>query len=690
MTTPEPRPVGLKEIEPKGYIGIDFGTSNSHFAVCEMSSSQVSPLASEPTYVLWQRRPSTRQEELVCYGTTALRQYAMLDDGERRGYRFSASFKPHLVHSEMARQDAYAFLRATLAQIKAGRLVEAVGSEAGYPVVVGVPAEIGDEHVRATAEAAERAGFGPVACVAEPLGALAYHLAEEGDRRLTLKEAREGVVVVDFGGGTLDVAIVDDKGIRQPWGEPALGGQLFDDLFYQWLLDQNPGLRVPTEDWLYVWADGCRKLKEEFSHFWAGAENRPNNFVGFVLVGDRRMKLRNASVDEFEQRARVYRPTPECRNHLRLVGALNDRLRNGGTIDLLDWVQETLAKGLGKASFRRVILTGGSASWKFMIPMAAEVFGVSVDCILCSRDPQRAVGSGLALYHVLKRRLEKRRHALRGYRPERMKKFAGDLAERIGQFVRKVPHSVLDPLMEQVQALFLRWHDQGGALRAVERQVKALCKDFEPQLDRLLRNDSKQLSQDILTLMRKHLRQWFDEYDIERDVDAFIPPDVTVPADATRVGGGVADDAANSFAVAFAASLAALVVAVVVVVKLTVLTALSPLLLTPIGIVIAVVAVIFGRQVAEDFVKDHPWGSWPLQADLRAMWLVLSETRLRERLGESRDQAERELRTRVEEAVQPFQKQAEAKLEEVMDQVIADLSVLDQIRQSRPDGQSPG
>ena len=47
--------------------------------------------------------------------------------------------------------------------------------------------------------------------------------------------------MVDFGGGTLDVALLDQHGLRDPWGDPTLGGRLFDDLFFQWLLDQNPG-----------------------------------------------------------------------------------------------------------------------------------------------------------------------------------------------------------------------------------------------------------------------------------------------------------------------------------------------------------------------------------------------------------------------------------------------------------------
>ena len=76
---------------------------------------------------------------------------------------------------------------------------------------------------------AKKAGLGRMKCMEEPKGALAWCLRED---RISEDEARQGVVVVDFGGGTLDMALVDENGVREPWGDPIVGGRLFDDLFY--------------------------------------------------------------------------------------------------------------------------------------------------------------------------------------------------------------------------------------------------------------------------------------------------------------------------------------------------------------------------------------------------------------------------------------------------------------------------
>ena len=674
-------PVGLKELEPKGYIGIDFGTAFSHFAYCGVGTRQAQPVAggatpSEETCVLW-RQPTTpgREEEFVTYGSMALQHYGGLEGAEQKRHRLAASFKPHLVDSEVARKDAYAFLKAAHTRMISSGQVPGAGGQDGVPVVIGVPAELGEEHERATMDIAERAGFGRVSCVPEPLGALAHHLAS-GD--LQPEDSRAGVLVVDFGGGTLDVTLVDHKGVRNPWGDSTLGGRLFDDLFYQWLRDQNPNLKVMSWEWVFVWSYVCRKLKENFSQHWA-LVGRDKAFRTAVLIGDRAAFLKGASVEEFEQRARQYRASAELLTHFAQLGYNLGRLGSGEPVDLFAWIRETLAVGLRGGAFSRVVLAGGSDGWPFMKSLAAEVFGLSEDRVFRSRDPKQTVGSGLAVYHVLKRDLEKTRHTLRGYKAQRKQKFEEELRIRIERFIEQVPRSVCDPLMEEVEPLFLTWHNEGGSLRAVEREVQVRCEAFETRLEGLIRREVDRLSADILRLMRSHLGQWLAEHKIDRSVDNFIA-DLGALRDGPELG--VPDDLTGGLAVAIAASIAALVMGIVVAVKLTVLAAMPLLLLGPIGIVVAIIAVVLGRQAAEDFVKDHNWGSWPLRADLRGMWVVLSEASLRSKLRQNRERAEQQLREGIRKETEKVQRQAASKFEEVMDLVIADLGLLDQL--SRP------
>ncbi len=675
-------PAGLKEIDPIGYVGIDFGTSNSHFAYCDVKALQAEPIrlggaSSQATCVLW-KRPCLGENEVVAYGTQALQEWSVLNEDERALHVLAAGFKPDLVASEAARRSALAFLRKAYLEMTEGGLVKGIGATAGVPVVIGVPAEIGEEHVAVTGQLAREAGFGSVTCVAEPLGALAYHLANND---LNLQAAREGVVVVDFGGGTLDVAVVDDTGLRQPWGEPLLGGRLFDDLFYQWLLDQSPGLTVKPHDWLYVWTSSCRALKEAFSRHWAQM-GPGSKFQFMVPLVDRLVPFKNATVAEFERRAQHYQPSREARAHFHEVGG--DLAQLGlSPINLFEWARAVLNAGASGLTFRRVLLTGGSSDWPFMRPLAAEAFGVRPENVLRSKQPELTIGSGLALYHALQRRLEKTRHLLRGHKPTRRQQFEQALDERLDNFVTEVPQAALAPLMAEVEPLFLNWYNEGGSLDEVEKQVEQVCQAAGPALDALLKREAELLGRDVLALMRHHLRQWLAEHAIERDVNAFLPAELGDAVKGAGVGQGVTGQVAEPLALAFSGALAALVVTVTLVLKAAILGTMLPLLLNPIGIVIGLIgaaAAVVGLGGAHHIIKAHRWGNWPFKGDLRAMWAVLSEARLRQKLAESKDAATAQLSSDLRQALAAMRRQAVEQFDRVIDEVIDDLRVLEQLR----------
>ena len=166
---------GLKELVPHGYIGIDFGTSNSHFAYCNTDGVLVAePISldgnekSVHTCVLW-KEPAQEDSDVVTFGSEAVQEWSNREPAERKGFRFAAGFKPDIVVSDRARLDARGFLRKAYLTIREKGVLRAIGRDEGMPVVVGVPAEIGPEHRRITAQIAEGAGFGPVTCIEEPL-----------------------------------------------------------------------------------------------------------------------------------------------------------------------------------------------------------------------------------------------------------------------------------------------------------------------------------------------------------------------------------------------------------------------------------------------------------------------------------------------------------------------------------------
>jgi hypothetical protein len=686
MASQAPLPAGLKEIEPIGYIGIDFGTSNSHFAYCNVDGNLVAETlrlggkAAQCTCVLW-KEPGEREEDVVAYGVQALEEWSNRGPAERLGHRFAAGFKPDIVASERARRDAWGFLRKAFVAVKESGVVRAIGATAGMPVVVGIPAEVSEEHQRTTAAVAEQAGFGQVRCVAEPLGALAFHLAKKD---LTAAEARAGVVVVDFGGGTLDVALVDAKGLREPWGEPLLGGRFFDDLFYQWLLDQNPDLTIDPNDLLYVWQVTCRELKEDFSRRWA--ERGPtDDFQKRVPIGDRFWRFKNASVSEFQRRAASYVPSPLARGYFRDVGGSLGPLAGGGPVDLIAWVRSTLSRGSRAQlprGFSRVVLTGGSSDWPFMKDLAAEVFGVSRDSIVCSAAPEITIGSGLAIYHILRRAYEKTCLFLRTEKPDRIAAFQVDVEARLKNFAEDVTRAAVDALMARVETIFLDWYRNGGALDEVEARVDALCKSFEPEVEGLVATKVSHLAKDLLRLLRDHLRQWLAAHAIQREVSQFVPADLEIDAAEAMKGKEAAGGIARELTLRITAALAGVVMVVTAVIKAKVVVALF--LAHPIAGVTALAASVLGFKVVNEFIerkiKSHRWGRVPLQADLKAMRLVLSEERLKQKLAASRTEAVATLSVEIEKNLAGLRDQVRVEFEHVIEQVIQDLGVLEQIR----------
>ena len=101
-------------------------------------------------------------------------------------------------------------------------------------VVITCPANFDDSQRKATKAAGEIAGFNVLRIINEPTAAaLAYGLG---------KTEHKKVLVYDFGGGTFDVTILDSSPdtveVIATGGEPHLGGNDFDQVIINWLIDK--------------------------------------------------------------------------------------------------------------------------------------------------------------------------------------------------------------------------------------------------------------------------------------------------------------------------------------------------------------------------------------------------------------------------------------------------------------------
>ena len=174
------------------------------------------------------------------------------------------------------------------------------------------------------------------------------------------------------------------------------------------VLDQNPGAtdRYEREDLIVANRTGGRKVKEAFSRAWKAGTlatfTTPLEFRDDEKIGD----LRKPSVEEFEERARNYRPSDIARSHFTSVGGGLATLADAERTDLMALVRKTVLgpNGEGKAAAQasRIILTGGSCGWPFMKRLVSEVLGVAPDKIFVPEQPMRVIGEGLAIYPALR------------------------------------------------------------------------------------------------------------------------------------------------------------------------------------------------------------------------------------------------------------------------------------------------
>jgi hypothetical protein len=673
------------------YVGIDFGTSNTHVAVCNDAGQgplfavpiKIAGRASNMTCVLWRQTPDGG-EKVEAFGSVAAEAWSQFDSEERLDRRLALGFKPDIASSPDARADATSFL---------GKIREAVSvvqsaAVQGGLTIIGAPAEVPREQKEITRQIARAAGFANAECVEEPLGALAYHLTNGS---LTLAQAREGVVVVDFGGGTLDLALVDaERGLRTPWGDPALGGRLFDDVFYRWVEDRCGAFNVSEREAMGLWQKECREMKEAFSRRWTMAGDGMADFTYRIDCGSRVQTLKKASVAEFLERARSYSPSAVALAYFQRFG-LPGPLQEGRSVDLLDWIRRTMDRGAIHSGerFGKVILTGGSSDWPFMTRLAAEVFNIDPETdIIRSEDPETTIGSGLALYFALRERHQKRRTALDAARPVARDAIASAVRALIEEVSARLAKAIIANVMPRIEELFQTWYRKGGSLRRVGEEVEAACAACEPENLRLADSERDVLVSGLVRLFSEHLTEFMQAHEISKDIVRYVPAAAALAAPSASHGdtenliaAEIGEMAGTMTAVAAGVGAA---IAGALHVKLVILLAITHPMLAAAASVGALGAYLgIGQTVGsavQDAVKDHEFNPFTLNI----LRLALSEAALAKRLADGRRAAEADLQRAIVESLSADRDAAPGLVTRAADafdvmlrKVIADLGVLE-------------
>jgi molecular chaperone DnaK len=217
-------------------LGIDLGTSNSAAAIMEAGKTTVMPSAEGTTIVGGKAFPSyvafTKDGQLLV-GEPARRQAVANPDNTASAFKrkMGTDYKYRIGGKEFTPQQLSGFL---LQKIK--KDAEAFLGYSVNKTVITVPAYFNDNQRQATKDAGAIAGLEVVRLVNEPTAAsLAYGLDKTGQE--------QKILVFDFGGGTLDVTVMEisKEGtfeVLSTSGDTQLGGTDMDSVLVDYISEE--------------------------------------------------------------------------------------------------------------------------------------------------------------------------------------------------------------------------------------------------------------------------------------------------------------------------------------------------------------------------------------------------------------------------------------------------------------------
>ncbi len=270
-------------------IGIDLGTSNSAAAVLEAGRPKIIPSAEGAT-LYGKSFPSVvafTKDGQVLVGEPARRQAVSNPEGTiiTAKRKMGTSYKYSVRGKEYSPQQISAFI---LQKIK--KDAEEFLGEKVEKAVITVPAYFDDNQRQATKDAGQIAGLEVVRLVNEPTAAsLAYGL----DKTKELK-----ILVFDFGGGTLDVTIMEFGDgvfeVKSTSGDTHLGGTDMDEALIKYIIGEfkkDTGIDLNEDDTaMQRVREAAEKAKIELSTTLESEINLP--FISSTNKGPKHLNMK--------------------------------------------------------------------------------------------------------------------------------------------------------------------------------------------------------------------------------------------------------------------------------------------------------------------------------------------------------------------------------------------------------------
>jgi len=349
-------------------IGIDLGTSNSAAAVIEAGRPTIIPSAEGtslggkafPSYVAFTK------DGQVLVGEPARRQAVSNPEGTVTAIKrkMGQDYKVRIMGKEYTPQQISAFI---LQKIK--RDAEAYLGQKVEKAVITVPAYFNDNQRQATKDAGVIAGLDVVRIINEPTAAaLAYGLDKS--------EKEQKILVFDFGGGTLDVTIMEfGQGVFEvisTSGDTQLGGTDMDNILVDYVAKEfkaDTGIDI-TKDKMALQRvrEAAEKAKIELSSTLETELNLP--YLSADAGGPKHltMKFNRAKLEE------LVRPVVErCRKPTNQ--AIEDAKLSAEQID-------------------KIILVGGPTRMPIVQKFVEDILGPK---IVRGVDPMECVAMGAAI-----------------------------------------------------------------------------------------------------------------------------------------------------------------------------------------------------------------------------------------------------------------------------------------------------
>ena len=360
-------------------IGIDLGTSNSAAAVMEGGRPVIIPSAEGAGVASGKAFPSyvafTKDNQRLV-GEPARRQAAINPEGtiQAAKRKMGTDFHFKVFGKEYTPQQISAFILQKIKQDAESYLGDKVEE-----VVITCPAYFDDNQRQATKDAGEIAGLKVLRIINEPTAAcLAYGLEKAG------KELK--ILVFDFGGGTLDVTLMEmwkEGGFKvmATSGDTQLGGTDMDNVMIDYIVNQfkrETGIDLKNDKMaIQRLREAAEKAKVELSSTLTTDINLP--FITADAGGPKHltMSINRAKLEE-------------------LIGPIIDRCRGPLERALKDAKEAFTKEGIEFADkgVDRIIMVGGPTRMPIVQKFVEDYFGKKIERGI---DPMECVALGAAV-----------------------------------------------------------------------------------------------------------------------------------------------------------------------------------------------------------------------------------------------------------------------------------------------------